>query len=456
MHTGREGAGGIGGLLARSEGWGWGSGGGGGDSEVSKSLMTLTGSEACYGWNFALAADNLTTDPGWVNCTYTRPVEFLRVNLGGEHNISHVAYEPRVMGPSESDGTWNGVYKNYAIYVTDSSSDSQADWGNPVATGTWTWPNLQERKDVTFTPKTGRYVYFARLERLRLVHRAGLSRVAGANEIWVYEQGGGGSGGSLVHSFYHADGNGNVTCMVDGGLSIVGSYKYDPYGRTISSSGNNHYQFSSKEIHGNSGMYYYLYRFYDPNTQRWLNRDPIGLKGGINLYGFTENEPINAVDALGLFEDGFNGKAKPGQFKGHSDFCGGDRFNWTKEDHGFFSSPYNPITGTQRHFQDPGTSLSQVWDAIASCDKDAFEHSMHRLQDNWAHYRNGFRYDPVRVAGAVLTGDPVVIIGESSWNLGHLFAGPWPDQNNDAWQQANNATCQMVKSWDQNCGCKRK
>ena len=51
--------------------------------------------------------------------------------------------------------------------------------------------------------------------------------------------------------------------MVDGGLSIVGSYKYDPYGRTISSRGNNHYQFSSKEFLY-SGMYYYLYRFYDP------------------------------------------------------------------------------------------------------------------------------------------------------------------------------------------------
>ena len=181
----REGAGGIGGLLARSEGWGWGSGGGGGDSEVSKGLMTLTGSEACYGWNFALAADNLTTDPGWVNCTYTRPVEFLRVNLGGEHSISHVAYEPRVMGPSESDGTWNGVYKNYAIYVTDSSSDNQADWGNAVATGTWTWPNLQERKDVTFTPKSGRYVYFARLSAYGWFTEQVYPVYAGANEIWV-------------------------------------------------------------------------------------------------------------------------------------------------------------------------------------------------------------------------------------------------------------------------------
>jgi RHS repeat-associated protein len=59
----------------------------------------------------------------------------------------------------------------------------------------------------------------------------------------------------------------------------VSNYRYDPFGNTISSSGTlasaNVYRFSSKEIHVNSGMYYYGYRFYDPNLQRWINRDPI-------------------------------------------------------------------------------------------------------------------------------------------------------------------------------------
>lgn len=198
---------------------------------------------------------------------------------------------------------WNGVYKNYAIYVTDSSSDNQADWGTAVATGTWTWPNLQERKDVTFTPKTGRYVYFARITAYGWSTESGNPGYASANEIWVYEQTGGGGGGTLVHSYYHADGNGNVTCMLDSSQSIVASYKYDPYGRTINSSGSlaaaNVYRFSSKEIHANSGMYYYLYRFYDPNIQRWLNRDPLGEIASKNLYAFTANSPTARVDRDG-------------------------------------------------------------------------------------------------------------------------------------------------------------
>lgn len=191
-------------------------------------------------------------------------------------------------------GTWNGVCKSYAIYVTDSSSSNPSDWGAPVATGTWTWPNLQERKEVTFMAKTGRYVYFARLSAYGWFTEQGYPGYAGANEIWVYEQGGGGGGGSAGDAYYHADGNGNITCMIDANQAIVANYKYDPYGRTISSSGGlatvNVYRFSSKEIHPSSGMYYYLYRFYDPNTQRWLNRDPLGDDGSL-VYAVAKIEP---------------------------------------------------------------------------------------------------------------------------------------------------------------------
>lgn len=42
------------------------------------------------------------------------------------------------------------------------------------------------------------------------------------------------------------------------------------------------------------------YRFYDPNLQRWLSRDPIGEEGGINLYEFVNIEPIGFIDPDGL------------------------------------------------------------------------------------------------------------------------------------------------------------
>ena len=126
--------------------------------------------------------------------------------------------------------------------------------------------------------------------------------------------GAGGIGGLLArshhtaqatnHFFYHADGNGNVTAIISSNQAVVAEYQYDPFGNLQSMRGalaeGNLYRFSSKEYHPNSGLYYYGYRFYDPNLQRWLNRDPVGEAGGINLYGFVGNNPIALIDVLGL------------------------------------------------------------------------------------------------------------------------------------------------------------
>ena len=113
------------------------------------------------------------------------------------------------------------------------------------------------------------------------------------------------SGNWSTHNFYHADGGGNITMMIDSSQVTTASYRYDPYGNIISTGGGplssaNVYRFSSKEIHPNSGFYYYGYRFYDPGLQRWLNRDPLGERGGINLFEFVGNVPTHAVDRFGL------------------------------------------------------------------------------------------------------------------------------------------------------------
>ena len=44
---------------------------------------------------------------------------------------------------------------------------------------------------------------------------------------------------------------------------------------------------------------YYGYRYYDPLTGRWPSRDPIGERGGVNLYGFVGNDGVNRWDILG-------------------------------------------------------------------------------------------------------------------------------------------------------------
>jgi RHS repeat-associated protein len=42
------------------------------------------------------------------------------------------------------------------------------------------------------------------------------------------------------------------------------------------------------------------FRFYNPSTGRWISRDPLGELGGSNLSAFAPNDPVSAVDVLGL------------------------------------------------------------------------------------------------------------------------------------------------------------
>jgi RHS repeat-associated protein len=63
-------------------------------------------------------------------------------------------------------------------------------------------------------------------------------------------------------------------------------------------------RFSSKYTDDESDFLYYGYRYYNPSTGRWLSRDPIGVRGGRNLYAFTQNNSVNRVDPHGLIHWG--------------------------------------------------------------------------------------------------------------------------------------------------------
>ncbi|MEO6246029.1 MAG: RHS repeat-associated core domain-containing protein [Opitutaceae bacterium] len=125
-------------------------------------------------------------------------------------------------------------------------------------------------------------------------------------------QGAGGVGGLLgltvaASSSYAVahDGNGNVVALVnqaDG--TRAASYEYGVFGELLRADGSaadaNPFGFSTKYTDAESGLVYYGYRYYQPQTGRWPSRDPIEEEGGVNLYGFVDNDPISSVDTLGL------------------------------------------------------------------------------------------------------------------------------------------------------------
>ena len=166
-------------------------------------------------------------------------------------------------------------------------------------------------------------------------------------------QGAGGVGGLLVATlsssttgnqwdtgpaYYHYDGNGNVTSVISSWGQMEVTYRYDAFGNAVSHFGGGRfnstpwneppYTFSTKwrestniyasevpyavstnqqsndysNIYSNrhSALHYYGYRYYAPKDGRWLGRDPVGERGGVNLFGSVGNGVINQIDILGL------------------------------------------------------------------------------------------------------------------------------------------------------------
>ncbi len=102
---------------------------------------------------------------------------------------------------------------------------------------------------------------------------------------------------------YLYDGKGNVMALIDSDQQVVTSYRYDEFGKPIKKAGSldQPYRFSTKQYDEPTGLSIYPFRFYNPAIGKWMTRDPLGEAGGINLYNFTSNNPVNIVDPLGLF-----------------------------------------------------------------------------------------------------------------------------------------------------------
>jgi len=74
----------------------------------------------------------------------------------------------------------------------------------------------------------------------------------------------------------------------------------DPWGNLTTGASTPGYAYTGREWDPEIGLYYYRARYYDPKIGRFIGEDPIGLRGGINLFGYVGNAPLRFIDPFGL------------------------------------------------------------------------------------------------------------------------------------------------------------
>lgn len=119
----------------------------------------------------------------------------------------------------------------------------------------------------------------------------------------------------------------NPAAITDGTGVVKERYAFSAFGlRTIlnpdftersSSECGLEFAFQGQFLDGESGLMNYGYRYYSPQLGRWTCKDPIGEKGGLNLYEMASNNSINLVDLLGLDPPG----------KGVNSCCNGKNYD---------------------------------------------------------------------------------------------------------------------------------
>ena len=109
-------------------------------------------------------------------------------------------------------------------------------------------------------------------------------------------------GNQAGYYYFINDHLGTPQQIIDSEGTVVWKAAYQPFGEAqiLVETVVNNFRFAGQYFDSETGLHYNHHRYYVPQTGRYLTPDPIGLDGGINLFSYVLNDPLNWIDPEGL------------------------------------------------------------------------------------------------------------------------------------------------------------
>jgi RHS repeat-associated protein len=103
--------------------------------------------------------------------------------------------------------------------------------------------------------------------------------------------------------YFHNDHLGTPQVLTDQAGGVVWKADYRPFGeiQVLVEQVENPFRFPGQYYDKETGLHYNYHRYYYPGIGRYVQPDPIGLRGGMNPYVYVRNNPVNFIDPKGLW-----------------------------------------------------------------------------------------------------------------------------------------------------------
>jgi RHS repeat-associated protein len=87
--------------------------------------------------------------------------------------------------------------------------------------------------------------------------------------------------------------------LTDVGGAVTTTLDYDSFGNVVNGTAPTRYTYTGRESDSDTALMYYRARWYHPLNGTFLSEDPKRFRGGLNLYAYTRNSPVNFTDPNG-------------------------------------------------------------------------------------------------------------------------------------------------------------